>query len=409
MKPLWRISARLAYMDWFHELSLSVCGVLALASMLAPLLILHGVHNGVVEKLRESLMADPAVLVLIPYAGKGAGFEEDFLRQMRQAPGLRFGIGRARDVASELQLRAKDGRNFVITLEATAHGDPLLEDYMQPQPVSSPGNLQMVLSHTAAAKMDVQKGGTVTASIARRLANGRFTRWPLEFEVTGVLPAMAGSRDTAFVDLATLNAIQDFRDGIHAPLLQARGEMEPPPSRHYESFRAYAASLDDVPPLEKWFQEQGITGKTRARDIEAIKKIDTALASVIGLIAVAGCVGFFAFMASTARAAARRKWKQMGMLKLIGMGRGAIIVYPIMQSLLTAALGCLLAFAVYGGVAFAIDYLFASETGGEAICKISPSFFCLSFFCVLLLATLSSLRSALKAAAISPSMVIRES
>ena len=103
------LSACLAWKDWLHERSLSFCGVLALASMLAPLLVLHGVHMGVIERLRENLMRDPAVLVLIPTGGRGAGFDEPFIERAASQPGCRFCIGRTRDVASEIQLNAGTG------------------------------------------------------------------------------------------------------------------------------------------------------------------------------------------------------------------------------------------------------------------------------------------------------------
>lgn len=405
---LFFLSVRLAVADWLHEKSLSFCGVLALASMLAPLLVLEGVHNGVVQRLRESLMRDPAVLVLIPATGMGAGFSEDFLREMATAPGLRFGIGRVRGVASEAQMQGPTGRLQVLTLDATAAGDPLLSDNGGVQPKSSPGHLEIVLSASAAQHLDVKPGQIVTAKIARRLSTGKFRQIELPFVVRSVLPPLAGSNDMGFVDMSTLLAIQDFRDGITAPLLNAEGERDAPRERHYESFRAYASGLDDVPVLEEWFEAKGISVKTRGRDIAAIKKVDSSLASIIALIAGAGCAGFFAFMASTAKAAARRKWKQLGMLKLIGFSNGAVLVYPIVQAILTGVLGCLLAFAVYGGIAWTIDALFAEETGGEAICEISWIFMLAVFLAVQLLAVLASLGSACKAASISPSTVMRE-
>lgn len=407
MDNLLTLSCRLACKDWLHEASLSLCAVLALASMLAPLLILHGVHNGVIENLRERLMRDPAVLVLIPATGKGAGFDEAFIEHMRKAPGLRFGIGRTRDVASELQMEA-NGKYMMVPLEATAPGDPLLQEYQVDQPVSAPGQLEIVLSHTAAQRLGVARGDTVSASVGRRLSSGKFRRIRLDFVVKAVLPALAGSRDAGFVDLPTLTAIQDFRDGIHVPLFQVEGELPVPKTRYFESFRAYAASLDDVQALEEWFRGEGIEVKTRSREISAIKRIDSALASVISLIAVAGCAGFFAFMASTARAATRRKWKQMGMLKLIGFPVPSIVLYPVTQALITGALGCMLAFLIYGGVALAIDALFREDTGGEAICKISFLFFCGVFFTVQILAVIASFRSAVKASSISPSTSLRE-
>lgn len=399
---------RLALRDWLRESNLSFCGVLALASMLAPLLVLHGVHMGVIERLRENLMSDPAVLVLIPAGGRGAGFDEAFIEKAGAQPGCVFCIGRTRDVASEIQLVAGEGVRRTVTLEASAPGDPVLSRHGIAAPCSSPDNFEIVLAATAAEKLKVAAGDEVSASLGRRLSSGKFQQKKLTFTVKGVLPPEATGMDTGFVDMNTLTAIQDFRDGVTSELLRFEGDFPPAKVRHFESFRAYAASLDDVEKLEQWFVSQDVPVKTRSRDIANIKNIDSTLSSVIMLIALSTCAGFFAFMASTAQAAVRRKWKLMGMLRLIGFTRSSLLVYPVVQALATGGTGCLLAFGFYGLVAFAIDMMFSDRTGGEAICTVSAAFLCLTFLCVQALSVLASLRAAIRASAIEPSAVIRE-
>ena len=44
----------MALRDYWHERALSLCAVLALATVLAPLLILFGVRNGVISNLQDS-------------------------------------------------------------------------------------------------------------------------------------------------------------------------------------------------------------------------------------------------------------------------------------------------------------------------------------------------------------------
>ncbi len=402
------LSARLAWKDWIHERSLSFCAVLALASMLAPLLVLHGVHMGVIERLRENLMRDPAVLVLIPAGGRGAGFDEAFIESVAARPGCRFCIGRTRDVASEVQLRSKGENSCTVSLEASAPGDPMLESHGLAIPASTPDRFEIVLAAGIAARLSVAAGDTVSASLGRRLASGRFQRKELLFTVSGVLPPSATGMEAGFVDMATLTAIQDFRDGVSTELLGAEGDLPPVGKRHFESFRAYAKSLDDVEALEAWFKEQDTPVKTRSRDIANIRNIDSTLSSVIMLIASTTCAGFFAFMVSTAQAAVRRKWKLMGMLRLIGFTRFSLLIYPMAQALATGCVGTTLAFCFYGAVACAIDMMFSAQTGGEAICTVSPAFLVAAFLGVQLMAVLASLRAALRASAIEPSTVIRE-
>lgn len=402
------LAARLAARDWWHERGLSFCAIVALASILAPLLILHGAHMGVVERLRQNLMSDPAVLVLVPQGSKGAGFEPAFIGQISKLPGIRYAIGRTRDVAAELHLISETGKSLTVSLDATSPGDPMIDNFAEKSPESVPGKLEISLSTPAARKLEVKPGDMVTTTLSRRLQNGKLERIKLAFTVVSVLPPMASGRDIGLVDMNTLLAIQDFRDNIPSTLLNTDGENGVPPERRFESFRAYATTLDDVEKLQGWFIANEVPVKTRARDIASIRKIDSALNTVILLIAGAGCLGFIAFMASTSEASVRRKWKQMGMLRLTGFSKAALLMYPLAQALLTGLVGSLLAFCLYGVVAYAIDFAFAAQTGGEAICVISPIFMLLTFASVEALAVLASIRAAWKAASVSPSEVIRE-
>lgn len=401
------LAASMATRDWLHEIVLSLCGVLALASILAPMLVLHGAHMGVVERMRENLLKDPTVLVLVPQGSSGAGYAPDFIKRIGELPGMRYAIGRTRDVAAELQVSLGEKR-LTITLDATSKGDPLIDNFDQNAPRSAPGQLEIALTASAANKLGVKAGDKIQSSLVRRSASGRMERLQLEFTVASVLPQLASGRDAGLVDMRTLLAIQDYRDNIPSDLLGSSGIHPVPAERRYESFRAYANGLDAIEGLQAWFNDHNTPVNTRAKDIASIRKIDSTLGAVIMLIAGAGCAGFFAFMMSAAEASVRRKWKQMGMLRLTGFSRSAILVFPLTQALLTGIAGCLFAFALYAIVAYSIDFMFASETGGESICVISVSFMILTFAAVQGLALLASGRAAWKAASISPSTVIRE-
>lgn len=405
---LLRQAARLAWRDWLHEFGLSFCAVLALASILSPLLILHGVHMGVVERLRANLMRDPAVLVIVPQGSGVAGYDELFLEKIRALPGIRYVIGRTRDVAAEIEATSKAGKRLTLFLDATSEGDPLLDNFAAKLPRSSKGQLEIVLSASAAKKLAVQPGDQIETALARRQKSGRLMRLPLKFLVVSVLPPVAHGNDIGLVDMETLVAIQDFRDGLQSDLLGNEGENNLLPERRLAAFRAYANGLDAVEDIEKWFLSQDIKVSTRGRDIAAIRKIDSTLGAVIMLIAGAGITGFFAFIASSSEASVRRKWKQMGMLRLSGFSRSSILAFPLAQTLITGVSGCLLAFGVYGFVAACIDFMFASETGGESICSLSAAFLLRAFLGVQIIALLASGRAALRAAKISPASVIRE-
>ncbi|MBR4605691.1 MAG: ABC transporter permease [Lachnospiraceae bacterium] len=399
----------LAVRDWLHEASLSLCAVLALTSILSPLLILHGVHTGVVEKMRERLMQDPSILVVMPQGSSGSGFSEETIREIKARPECAFCIGRTRSVASELSVISPTGEALTITLEPSSEEDPILERYHIGVPTDANGLYTVVLTHTAAHKLKAIEGTVLHAKIARRLSSGKYERTEFDLHVQAVLPAEAHGMDTGFLALPLLIDIQDFRDGYSTRLLPTGTERPKGLHRYFESFRAYATSLDEVEQFDIWCQKNNIPVKTRSKDIASIKNIDKSLSTIIHVISATTGTGFFAFMISTLHASIRRKWKMLGMLRLIGFSRLSILIYPMTQAITTGLFGILLSFLIYGIIAFGIDMLFASQSGGEAICVVHTVDFCIIAVIVQLLIIISSWKISLQASRIDPSLAIRES
>lgn len=399
----------LSVKDWLHEFSMSICAVLALASILAPILVLHGVHTGVIEQMRQRLMQDPAVLVVIPTGNKGAGFSEAFIDEIRSRNECEYAIGRTRDVAAELQITSQSGKNLVISLEATSDGDPMmLRNGITAFPHSENGNFEMIVTHEVARRLDLNPGDVVSTSLGRRMLSGKFERKALDIVVRDVLPAGAVSMTAGFVDLDFLVAIQNYRDGLSVGLFNVTGEDEPADRIFFESFRAYVRDLDSVESLEKWFKSQHVEVKTRSREIANIRKIDKTLSTIIIVISGTSCAGFFAFMMSTTHASVRRKWKMLGMLRLLGYSRFSMLMYPIIQALVTGILGVFLAFVLYTAVSYLIDSLFSAEGHNLEICFVPAVDFLIVFCVVQVIVVVSSLKVALKASVIDPSIVIRE-
>ena len=59
---------RLVFADLANERLLSLCQVIAIAAVLAPVLVLFGLHNGVIGTLIERLNRDPAMRLVVPEA-----------------------------------------------------------------------------------------------------------------------------------------------------------------------------------------------------------------------------------------------------------------------------------------------------------------------------------------------------
>ena len=89
----------MALRDYWHERALSLCAVLALATVLAPLLILFGVRNGVISNLQERLLQDPRNLEIVP-VGSGK-YGKAFFEELRKRPDVGYVVPQTRAIARD--------------------------------------------------------------------------------------------------------------------------------------------------------------------------------------------------------------------------------------------------------------------------------------------------------------------
>ncbi|MDR0828436.1 MAG: ABC transporter permease [Desulfovibrio sp.] len=399
---------KLASRDWRHELTLSLCAVLAMASMLTPLLVLYGTRAGLVETLRANLLQDPSALIIIPAGSSGSGYSEELFSLLRTRADVRFIIARTRDVAAEMQFVGTNGSFVPLTLEPTAPGDPLLEHHKQSVPEDVLPGGEMVLSAGAARKLEATVGDKLQGRLGRKRPDGILEMQVLDATVKGILAPEAIASDSAFFPLSVLEDIQDYRDYVAVPRRNFSGDPRPDAIRRYESFRLYARNLDDIEVLDELLRERHIEVITKARDIADIRKIDLALTQLLLIVALAVGTGFVAFTMSSALAAVRRKDKMLGMLRLLGFPRYALLLYPLQQVLLTGLWGALVAWGGAKCVAVGIDAIFSAQLAGGGICVVRAEHFGVSLALSLALSIAAAFYPALKAANIEPALVVRD-
>ena len=86
-----------------------------------------------------------------------------------------------------------------------------------------------------------------------------------------------------------------------------------------------------------------------------------------------------------------------------------MLLFPLVQALLTALLGTATAMGVYAAAAAVINHLFAASLGDmEQVCRLLPRHVLLVFAAVAGLALTAALGPALRATRIEPSEVIRD-
>ncbi len=396
---------RLAYRDFVHERRISLCFVLALMAVLAPLLVLFGLKFGLVDTLAQRLIESPANREVLAVGSRN--FDEDWFATIGARPDVGFLVPNTRRIAASLSrlLNPESGQDLrALQMIPTGVGDPLLGDAAQPPS----GTAQLVLSASAANKLAASVGDRLVARIDRQ-RSGRDEGAVWELTLTGIVPAALLPDDAALVPLELLVATEDYRDGVAVPTLGWDGDPAPSRARSYARFRLYAASIYDVAGLEQTLTADGVEVRTRVGEIATMQALDRNLTRVFWLIALIGTLGFLASLAANLLANVERKRRELSIVRLIGFSTGSLVLFPVAQALLVAGLGAASAFAVFFPVASALNGWFAdSLEPGELICRLRPTHVALALATTLLGSAIAAAWAGWRAARIEPAEGLRD-
>ncbi|HET6566306.1 MAG TPA: FtsX-like permease family protein [Xanthomonadales bacterium] len=387
---------RLAARDYRHEWLMSTCFVLALSAALVPLLVLFGLKYGIISKLLDPIREDPRYREIVP-SGSG-NFTPAWFEQMAQRPDVAFIVPKTRSIAATIKTRVTDsevGRIIDAELIPTATGDPLFD-----QQAALPAGLgEVIISANVAARLGAATGTRLDGILTRQLHDEQQTVIHA-MTVIGVASAGAFNRDGLFVSTEFLTAVEDFRDGRAVAEFSVDGAPRPGASRDFAGFRLFAKSINEVSDLSSDLLAQQIDVRTKAADIELVRALDRNLSIVYWIIAIIVISGFCLSFGTSLWANVNRKAREFSLLRLIGFSARGIVWFPLVQALLTGALGWLLACVVYLVIQFSLNSLFLDNLGaGQAVCKLHLGH--------LLLALLLTLLAALLAATVGGARVAR--
>jgi putative ABC transport system permease protein len=395
---------RLAYRDFTFEARISLCFVLALMSVLAPLLVLFGLKFGLVDTLAQRLIQTPAYREVIAVGSHA--YDPQWFAATAERPDVGFLVANTRRIAASLsQVRRPETGAQITALQMipTGPGDPLLGETPAPR-----GLQELILSASAARQLDASVGDRLVARIDRRRAGQEeAASWTLT--LVGITPPEALPEDAALVALPLLEASEDYRDGVAVPALGWPGEAAPGTPRRYARFRLYARDIHDVAGLAEALRDQGIEVRTRATEIATMQALDRNLTRVFWLIALLGSGGFLASLAANLLANVERKRRELSVVRLLGFPTLSLVLFPVVQSLLVAALGALAALAAYLPVAVALNLWFAeSLEPGERICQLLPAHIAVAMALTLLGAVAAAAWAGLRVAGIEPAEGLRD-
>jgi len=399
----WQLLCELAGRDLWFDRKVSLCIVASLIAVIAPLLLLFGLKNGVVTQLRDNLLSDPRNLE-IRMLGNDS-LDQAWIDNIKSQPWAGFVTPLTRSLNTQADL-VKDNQHFAQDAEIipSTAGDPLLQGKVAP-----PAADQVVLSAAAAKKLGVAAGDRIELIVLRKLA-GNNERGRLSLGVSGVLGETAFGRPAALVTLDLLLALEQFRDGIKMPQFGLDTGSEPAATApRFARARLYARTLDDVAPLANWLQQQHVEVSTRASDIEAVQAIDRVLSLIFAVIAWTAVIGCVASLIGAFLANIDRKRKDLAVLRLLGFHRGAVGAYVMVQAALLTGFAFVIGYGVYlAGSSVFNRALGANLADGAFVCHLENSHIALAFVSALLIATLVAGTGGFRAIQIEPAESLRD-
>ncbi len=393
----------LSFRDYTHEWRMSGCFVLALASVLAPMMILFGLKFGIVSSMVNGLVENPTNRE-IRAVGSGR-YDDAWFNKYAARKDVAFVIPKTRALAATIQLKSKTARRIFSTeLLATAEHDPLLKN-AKARPT---GFYQLILSDSIASKLNVHRGDHIDGSLVRQF-HGKRERVHINLQVIDIVPANVISRKVALVSLDLMLATESFKDGRAVPKLGWSGDAQPAGSRTYPSFRLYARSIGDVETLVHDLQQEGVNVKANLGEIKTVQSIDRNLTIIFWIIAAVGAVGFSFSLGASLWANVDRKRKELSILRLVGFQGGKIILFPVLQSLYTGFLGWLLAVLMYLLAEQSINQLLAPSLQiNQVICYLLPQHFFWALALTMFVAATAAILGGIRASRIEPSDGLRD-
>jgi putative ABC transport system permease protein len=176
----------------------------------------------------------------------------------------------------------------------------------------------------------------------------------------------------------------------------------------FRGFRLYTHTIDDVVPMVRELQKQGIETFAQVESIERIRILDRGLRNIFLLVAVVGIGGGIAALIASLYAAVERKQQALSVMRLIGLSRLNVFLFPVYQGAMLAAMSMIAAMVAYFFLGDIINHIFAGDLEmGENICRLPSSYLIIATVAAVLVALMSSLVAAWRTTVIDPADALR--
>ena len=327
----------------------NLAAMVALVSVLLPMMVLWSMKVGFIQSLMDELRSSPASLEI---RVKGDySISADQLSRIASLEGVGFVMPTARYLATRAFASDPMGRKRTpVSLIPTGQGDPLV-----------PGNLHVgdngeaILSRALADKMALSVGDPLEIANTRRSHQERM-RIPLT--VVGITDKEGIAGNWIFVAPSVVVDVEAFLDGYAVP---HRGEQGVDPLTRpdvHSGLRLYASDIHAVVGLAQQMRQLGFSVESNAQRIKAIQHLDRILSWIVAVLALVMVIGLVLSIWSFMVVQLERLKSHIALLGLMGQRQSGTGLYFVFIGLFNAFGGLLVANALAWGAMALGNYQF---------------------------------------------------
>jgi putative ABC transport system permease protein len=385
------LTLRLALADLRHRPVLALCAALGLAAVLAPLILLAGLREGVIGGLRAALLEDPRATEIVTIANRD--IPPEALAALAARRDVAFLVPRTRALSAAIQIEEPGGRFGRVELLPSAPGDPLLAGAGPAHPA------EVIASASLAQRLSLRPGAALIGVVGRNSGGERqLLRLPLT--IAAIAPPAAAPRDALFGAIGLLATVEDFLDGALGEDA-APGDSAGP--RPFAGARLHAARIEAVPGLAADLAAAGLPVASRAEEVGALLRLDRDLALLFAILAGMGGAGYLVSLAVGIWAQVERQRRDLALMALFGLSRAARRAVPVVQAAAIGIAGAMIGSGLALAAETVLNAAFAGGvTGGRAVSAITPAITGGAIVATCAGAILSAAAGAWRAAAIEP-------
>lgn len=180
------------------------------------------------------------------------------------------------------------------------------------------------------------------------------------------------------------------------------------PVLSFVSMRVYARTLEDTERLLHRLVGEKVPCHARLNTVRQVLAIEKGLDRLFAVLCIGVVVGAVVSFGLSLFNAAELHRRDYALVQLLGVNRMALAWMPLIEALVVASVGVMLAFGSFYATQSVISTIFSETTGSNMLCRLS--FRHIGFFCSSAagLAILASLAATLKVLRITPSEIIHE-